>query len=214
MPESRRAGRLSGGKGPPLASTKRCPPSSPKRALLQETGSHTAARFLFSGGIMTSFGGVLSVGGQCAGRLMRRSRGETGFVRKRFFGGGRPDGGSLPPVRSCLPLGGQGGCPSSEDGDPPYRPEEKFFRGGEERERGRGSFYQKTPLPPLVMISLETAAYFKPRSRSRLLTAMWPMVATAPLVEDEQWEPMTRLSRAYQRASCGGSCSNTSRPAP
>ena len=48
----------------------------------------------------------------------------------------------------------------------------------------------------------------------RLLTAIWPMVATAPLVEDEQWEPMTRLSRAYQRASCGGSCSNTSRPAP
>ena len=40
-----------------------------------------------------------------------------------------------------------------------------------------------------------------------MLAAIWPMVATAPLVEDEQWEPMTRLSRAYQRASCGGSCS-------
>lgn len=150
MPESRRAGRLSGGKGPPLASTKRCPPSSPKRALLQETGSHTAARFLFSGGIMTSFGGVLSVGGQCAGRLMRRSRGETGFVRKRFFGGGRPDGGSLPPVRSCLPLGGQGGmsCPSSEDGDPPYRPEEKFLGGAEEHEGERRTFFQKGLLSP------------------------------------------------------------------
>ena len=33
------------------------------------------------------------------------------------------------------------------DGDRPYRPEQKFFRGGGEHERGRGSFYQKTPLP-------------------------------------------------------------------
>ena len=157
MPESRRAGRLSGGKGPPLASTKRCPPSSPKRALLQETGSHTAARFLFSGGIMTSFGGVLSVGGQCAGRLMRRSRGETGFVRKRFFGGGRPDGGSLPPVRSCLPLGGQGGCPSSEDGDPPYRPEEMFLGGAGEHE-GRGDLFSKrSPLPSSKLHCLRAA---------------------------------------------------------
>ncbi|EEB32941.1 hypothetical protein DESPIG_02153 [Desulfovibrio piger ATCC 29098] len=33
------------------------------------------------------------------------------------------------------------------DGDRPYRSEQKFFRGGGEHERGRGSFYQKTPLP-------------------------------------------------------------------
>lgn len=150
MPESRRAGRLSGEKGPPLASTKRCPPSSPKRALLQETGSHTAARFLFSGGIMTSFGGVLSVGGQCAGRLMRRSRGETGFVRKRFFGGGRRGRGlTLPsPVMFAPWRSGGMSCPSSEDGDPPYRPEEKFLGGAGEHEGERRPFFKKVSSPP------------------------------------------------------------------
>ena len=45
-------------------------------------------------------------------------------------------------------------------------------------------------------------------------TAILINTARGELVEDEQWEPMTRLSRAYQRASCGGSCSKTSRPAP
>ena len=85
-----------------------------------------------------------------------------------------------------------------------------FFGVGERR----GAVLPKNAPPPLVIIPQKVMAYFKPRSRSRLLTAIWPMVATAPLVEDEQWEPMTRLSRAYQRASCGGSCSNTSRPAP
>ena len=159
MPESRRAGRLSGGKGPPLASTKRCPPSSPKRALLQETGSHTAARFLFSGGIMTSFGGVLSVGGQCAGRLMRRSRGETGFVRKRFFGGGRPDGGSLPPVRSCLPLGGQGGCPARHPKTGTrHTDQKKSFWEERGSMRGRGGLFSKrSPLPSSKLHCLRAA---------------------------------------------------------
>ena len=46
----------------------------------------------------------------------------------------------------CLERRYASGRPVS-DGDRPYRSEQKFFRGGEERERGRGSFYQKTPLP-------------------------------------------------------------------
>ena len=42
----------------------------------------------------------------------------------------------LAPGRSSLAAP----CPPYSDGDPPYRPEEKFFRGGEERERGEGQF--------------------------------------------------------------------------
>ena len=97
---------------------------------------------------------------------------------------------------------------------PAIQTRRKVFSGWGRAREGEGQFLPKNAPPPLVIIPLKAIAYFKPRSRSRLLTAIWPMVATAPLVEDEQWEPMTRLSRAYQRASCGGSCSNTSRPAP
>ena len=44
--------------------------------------------------------------------------------------------------------------------------------------------------------------------------AMLPMVSVAPAVEDEQCEPITRLSSSYHAGSDGGSCSKTSRPAP
>lgn len=54
----------------------------------------------------------------------------------------------------------------------------------------------------------------RPRSRSRLSTAMEPMRATAPAVDDEQCDPMTTLSSVYQSASAGGSCPKTSSPAP
>lgn len=163
MPESRRAGRLSGGKGPPLASTKRGalppgPPSSPKRALLQETGSHTAARFLFSGGIMTSFGGVLSVGGQCAGRLMRRSRGGTGFVRKRFFGGGRRGRGlTLPSPVMFAPWRSGGGARHPKTGTR-HTDQKKSFWEERGSMRGRGDLFSKrSPLPSSKLHCLRAA---------------------------------------------------------
>lgn len=39
-------------------------------------------------------------------------------------------------------------CPSSEDGDPPYRPEEKFLGGAGEHEGERRPFFKKVSSPP------------------------------------------------------------------
>lgn len=93
---------------------------------------------------------------------------------------------------------------------------DKSFFGDGESTRGEGAVFTKNASSPLVTHKRSRVfpAYFRPRSRSRLSTAMWPMLATAPAVEEEQWEPMTRLSSRYQRSSRGGSCSKTSRPAP
>lgn len=150
MLESRRAG-LSGGKGPPLASAKRGPfppgpPSSPKRALLQEMGSRTA----FSGGITTSFGGVLSVGGAVCGPLDAKESGRGWLRAKKIFRRRQARTGGTPPspVMSA-PWRSRGmSCPSPEDGDPPYRPEEKFLGGAGEHEGERRPFSKKVSSPP------------------------------------------------------------------
>lgn len=67
---------------------------------------------------------------------------------------------------------------------------------------------------PRFARSEQRRAQRRPRSRSRLATAICPICSVAPAVDEEQCEPMTRLSSVYQAGSAGGSCSKTSRPAP
>lgn len=148
MPESRRAGRLSGGKGPPLASTKRG--ALPQTRFITGNGQPYGCPFPVFRRDNDVIRWRAVCWGQCAGRLMRRSRGGTGFVRKRFFGGGRRGRGLTPPSPVMFAPWRSGGmsCPSSEDGDPPYRPEEKFLGGAGEHEGERRTFFQKGLLSP------------------------------------------------------------------
>lgn len=161
MPESRRAGRLSGGKGPPLASTKRgaLPPGPP---ILSQT------RFITGNGqpygypfpVFRRDNDVIRWRAVCwravCGPLDAKESGRDWLrAKKDFSEAAGADGGSLSPVRSCLPLGGQGGCPARHPKTGTRHTDQKksFFGVGKSARGGGAVFTKKRPSPSRISIS-------------------------------------------------------------
>lgn len=155
MPESRRAGRLSGEKEPPLASAKRGalppgPPILPQTRFITGNGQPYGCPFPVSrrdNDVILLACCLLA--GQCAGRLMRRNRGGTGFVRKRFFVSVRRGRVPTPPSSVMSVPWRPGGCPARHPKTGTrHTDQSKSFWEERGSMRGRGDLFSKrSPLP-------------------------------------------------------------------
>ena len=152
MPESRRAGRLSGGKGPPLASTKRgaLPPILSQTRFITGNGQPYGCPFP----VFRRDNDVIRWRAVCwravCGPLDAKESGRDWLRAKKIFRRRQAGRGLTPPSPVMFAPWRSGGmsCPSSEDGDPPYRPEEKFLGGAGEHEGERRPFFKKVSSPP------------------------------------------------------------------